>query len=93
MRLFCITKPPTNCKPSPSDEDYYSDYSSFTCEYKGTTYVDLDEIPSDDNCNSCYCDYGEIICSTDLCTQEIPGAQSGSIWKLISLWLCTCPND
>ena len=84
VKLFSIAKPPQNCKP-PSDDDYYSDYSSFTCEYKGATYVDLDEVPSEDNCNSCYCDYGEIVCSKDLCTDEIPGVQSGNIHTVMDI--------
>jgi len=61
-----IPKPPTNCKPS--GVDYYDDYyTSLACEVNGVTYGDLDEIPSETECNSCYCDYGEIACTKDLC--------------------------
>ena len=37
------------------------------CNVDGIVYSDLDEIPSDDPCNSCFCDYGEIVCTDDLC--------------------------
>ena len=78
--------------PVPKDYDESSagiSNKNFTCEYKGATYVDLDEVPSEDNCNSCYCDYGEIVCSKDLCTDEIPGVQSGNINTVMDICLDT----
>jgi len=61
-----IGKPSPNCK---SDGDYDDDYySSLECNVNGIAYGDLDEIPDDDPCNSCYCDYGEVMCTKDLCT-------------------------
>ena len=77
-RLFCtLLKPPTNCKPSkPANDDYEDYYSSLVCEVNGLTYSDLDEIPSDDPCNSCYCDYGEIACTKDLCG-GLPNMETG----------------
>merc|ERR1712241_553497 len=64
-----IKKPPQNC-PKPDTDDYYGEdyYDNLTCEKDGITYSDLDEIPSEDKCNSCYCDYGEVVCSKDLCS-------------------------
>jgi hypothetical protein len=81
-----IPKPPTNCKPSKSEGDDYEDYySSLVCEVNGVSYSDLDEVPTDDPCNSCYCDYGEIACTKDLCG-DMPNMETGkqNIFTLVS---------
>jgi hypothetical protein len=65
-----IGKPSPNCQSdSAYDDDYYS---SLECNVNGIAYGDLDEIPDDDPCNSCYCDYGEVICTKDLCGGKSP---------------------
>ena len=65
-----IGKPSPNCKTDESYDDDY--YSSLECNVNGIAYGDLDEIPDDDPCNSCYCDYGEVKCTKDLCAGKSP---------------------
>ena len=65
-----IGKPSPNCKTDESYDDDY--YSNLECNVNGIAYGDLDEIPDDDPCNSCYCDFGEVICTKDLCGGKSP---------------------
>ena len=60
-----IKHPPPECKSvlGGSSDDY-------SCLQNGTVYQDLEDIPSNDYCNECYCDFGEIICSADSCGSE-----------------------
>jgi len=60
-----IKHPPPECKSGlgGSSDDY-------SCLQNGTVYQDLEDIPSNDSCNECYCDFGEVICSTDSCGSE-----------------------
>ena len=64
-----IKKPPSNC--SSTFGDYEFDDS---CVVDGVTYQDLEQVPSSD-CNECFCDFGEILCSSDICntTKAIDG--------------------
>ena len=34
------------------------------------TYQDLDEIPDSESCNKCSCDFGEIICTEEVCNNQ-----------------------
>ena len=70
-----------------------------TCEKDGIEYGDLDEVPSGDTCNKCYCDLGQIICSADICEPEETKncTYGGAIYKNLDRFpdscnTCTC-ND
>ena len=47
-----------------------SSSDDYSCLQNGTVYQDLEDIPSNDSCNECYCDFGEVICSVDSCGSE-----------------------
>ena len=78
-----IGKPSPNCKTDESYDDDY--YSNLECNVNGIAYGDLDEIPDDDPCNSCYCDFGEVICTKDLCGGKNPGKLNEGILEMIFL--------
>ena len=63
-----------------------------TCEKDGTVYEDLDEVPSGDTCNECYCDLGEIICSADICEPEETKncTYSGTKYEHLEIFLDAC---
>ena len=58
-----IKKPPSTCI-----------FVDDSCELNGITYQDLEQVPSSD-CNESFCDFGEILCSSDICntTKAIDG--------------------
>ena len=39
------------------------------CEYNGWAYKDQQTFPSMDNCNTCFCDDGSVICTEISCDQ------------------------
>lgn len=39
------------------------------CEYNGWAYSDKQTFPSIDECNTCFCDDGEVVCTELDCTE------------------------
>uniref|UniRef100_A0A0K2URE1 Putative LOC100877061 [Megachile rotundata] n=1 Tax=Lepeophtheirus salmonis TaxID=72036 RepID=A0A0K2URE1_LEPSM len=40
-----------------------------TCLHNGVTYQDFDDIASNDPCEVCYCNYGQVVCSKMVCNK------------------------
>ncbi|XP_059091047.1 serine-rich adhesin for platelets-like [Tigriopus californicus] len=50
------------------DEDGESiDYNQDECVVKNETYGNFADVPSENPCELCYCNYGHVICSTQIC--------------------------
>ena len=65
-----VLKPAAECNEYNDDYNYYGEEAS-TCSKDGVTYQDLEEVPSSDSCNDCSCDFGQIICSEEICPETI----------------------
>jgi len=64
-----IENPPAVCEEDFYNNDNY-EYEDSTCIKDGVTYEDLDEIPNSESCNKCTCDFGEIICTEEVCDNQ-----------------------
>lgn len=42
------------------------------CEYNGWAYADKEIFDSSDGCNTCFCHTGEVICTQNECTEDLP---------------------
>jgi len=40
------------------------------CEYNGWAYADGESFPASDDCNTCICSDGEVVCTEIVCTEE-----------------------
>ena len=54
-----IKKPLPNCKTAIEEQN---ELEKSKCTKNGISYEDLSIVPADD-CNTCYCDYGLIVCT------------------------------
>ena len=68
-----VLKPAAECNEYNDDYNYpdYYDEETSTCSKDGVTYQDLEEVPSGDSCNDCSCDFGQIVCSEEICPETI----------------------
>ena len=59
-----IKKPGMECKTL---EEKLLNQEKSQCNHNGVIYQDLDPVPSNDDCNSCFCDFGVVVCTEELC--------------------------
>ena len=55
-----IKKPSVTCK---TDVEKQEEETKSKCNINGQIYDDLSAVPSGDDCNTCFCDFGSIICT------------------------------
>jgi len=63
-RAACIWMCLAGCGTTNEDEDE----DDGSCEVAGQVYADGERVPSEDDCNSCDCEGGEVWCTTQLCS-------------------------
>ena len=57
--IVTIKKPKIECK---TDQEVIVEKEVTSCTKNGLIYKDLEKLPTED-CNTCFCDFGEVVCN------------------------------